>query len=137
MTARKLLATLAIAAAALAPVAATAADYEIRYSEVSPSDAEARQIWTDELPGTPIGRYPAWVMSAHVTFDNGRVITVQQLWSGESCGSSQCPVRVWEGGRQIASFMACGNDASISKHMISDDARLITACGEVFRTNRR
>jgi hypothetical protein len=124
-----------IAVLAFLTGSATAEPVNLRYVERPLNDPEVAMMWADRLDEAgPVGQYQPWATVARVRFDGTRELTISQLWSGPDCGITDCPIRVFEDDRLLATFMACSEDGH---HVVSDDARLLTACGNVHPTNRR
>jgi hypothetical protein len=128
-----------IAAAALALVcgvqASYAEDFRIAYTEKSLSDPQVRKMWAAEASSAqPLGQYSPWVLVATKDIGDGRTLTISQLWAGGACAAAACPLKVYEGDQFLASMMACSEP---QLHTISDDGRMIFACDDALRTNRK
>lgn len=114
---------------------AHAEDIQIAYVEKSLSDTQTRKMWSDVAASArPLGEYSPWALVATKDVGDGRVLTITQLWAGGICSASTCPLRVYEGDQLLASEMVCSEP---ELHSISEDGRIIVACNDIIRTNRK
>jgi len=120
------------AAALLAATAAQAGEIRLKYMNTPLGNSSAQALWKDEAKGaTPIGSHRPWALIANVDL-GGRTLTVTQLWSARHCGAYTCPVKVFEGDRLLLDDMICDD---WDQHTITDDGRLLIACGTLYRIN--
>jgi len=120
-------------AVTLSGLAAMASEIPLKYTQRPLGSAEAQALWSDMEPMPGNTRAPR-AHIARVDIGGGRTLTVTILRASGHCAAVNCPLRIYEGSEMLVDGWACDIE---EEHGLSDDGRIMRACDQIMRTNRR
>jgi hypothetical protein len=108
--------------------------FKLQYVRKPAGDAEFSKLWRDYLADIPTSvlaqpASPTEIEATTVKFPEGRTLTFTMISGSATCGSQDCPERIYEDGRVIFDGRVCSN---IDGHFVSADAETLTACDRPY-----